>query len=53
MKQIFLHEPHFHSNEISNIKKCIKSGWVSTGGKFVKDFEEKYQILLTQNTQLH
>ena len=31
----------FHSNEISNIKKCIKSGWVSTGGKFVKDFERK------------
>lgn len=41
MKQIFLHEPYFHSDEIKNLKKCIKSGWVSTGGKFVKDFEKK------------
>jgi perosamine synthetase len=41
MKNIFLHEPYFFSNELKNISQCIKTGWVSTGGKFVKDFENK------------
>ena len=41
MKKIFLHEPHFLGKEISYIKSCIKSGWVSTSGNFVQEFEKK------------
>ena len=41
MKNIFLHEPYFFSNEIKNLSNCIKTGWVSTGGNFVNEFEKK------------
>tara|TARA_Y100000590_G_scaffold469250_1_gene655801 strand:+ start:463 stop:1656 length:1194 start_codon:yes stop_codon:yes gene_type:complete len=41
VKKIFLHEPHFLGKEISYVKSCIKSGWVSTSGKFVQEFEKK------------
>ena len=39
MKNIFLHEPFFFSDELKNVSECLKTGWVSTGGKFVKEFE--------------
>ena len=41
MSKIFLHEPHFFSDEIKNISRCIKTGWVSTGGQFVSEFENR------------
>jgi len=41
MSDILLHEPHFFSNEIKNISSCINSGWVSTSGNFVREFEHK------------
>ena len=40
MSNILLHEPYFFSDEIKNISNCIKTGWVSTGGNFVKRFED-------------
>ncbi len=36
-----LHEPYFDTNEINELKKCIKSGYVSTIGNYVKKFENK------------
>ena len=36
-----LHEPYFDRNEINELKKCIKSGYVSTIGNYVKKFENK------------
>ena len=38
---IDLHSPYIHKNAINYFKKCVKSGWVSTGGKFVSLFEKK------------
>ena len=37
---IFLHEPSFFKNELKFLKNCIKSGWVSTGGALVSQFEK-------------
>ena len=26
---------------LENLRECLESGWVSTGGRFVPEFEEK------------
>jgi perosamine synthetase len=36
-----LHEPTFAGNEIKYTEECIKTGWVSSAGKYVDLFEEK------------
>lgn len=36
-----LHEPTFEGNEWSYVKSCIDSGWVSSVGKYVDEFESK------------
>ncbi len=35
-----LHEPIFSKNDTANLKKCIKSTFVSTNGKFILKFEK-------------
>jgi dTDP-4-amino-4,6-dideoxygalactose transaminase len=47
MKNIFLHEPYLSSNEIKNLSNCVKTGWVSTGGPYVKELEKNIQIIKT------
>lgn len=37
----FLHEPEFIGNEWSYVKDCIDTGWVSSAGKYVDEFERK------------
>lgn len=32
-------EPGFGNAELENVVKCIKTGWISSQGKFVKEFE--------------
>lgn len=34
-----LHEPEFRGNEWSYVKECIDTGWVSSVGKYVDEFE--------------
>ena len=41
LKKLSLHEPSFSNDEITQVKKCIKSGIVSTAGKEVSLFEKK------------
>ncbi len=36
-----LHEPTFKGNEVKYLKDCIKTGYVSSIGQYVKKFEEK------------
>jgi len=36
-----LHEPRFEANEWSYLKRCLDSGWVSSAGPFVDEFEAK------------
>lgn len=42
MKHIGLSVPNLAVEEIvENLKECIESGWVSTGGRFITEFENK------------
>lgn len=36
-----LHEPEFSGNEWAYVKECIDTGWVSSVGKYVDEFERK------------
>jgi len=36
-----LHEPEFIGNELAYVKDCIDTGWVSSAGKYVDEFERK------------
>ncbi len=36
-----LHEPEFAGNEWAYTRQCIDTGWVSSAGKFVDDFEAR------------
>ena len=38
---IDLHSPSINKSAINYFKKCIKSGWVSTGGNYVTQFEKE------------
>ena len=37
--------PSFTKNELKNLTECITTKWISSAGKFVKDFEEKFSNL--------
>jgi perosamine synthetase len=41
-RQIRLSEPVITGNELKYIKECLDSGWVSSAGKFVDDFADKF-----------
>jgi perosamine synthetase len=36
-----LHEPNFTGNEWKYVKDCLDSGWVSSVGKYVSEYEQK------------
>jgi len=36
-----LHAPHISKNDIINVTKTLKSGWVSSSGKLINEFENK------------
>lgn len=38
---VALHEPEFRGNEWTYIKECIDTGWVSSVGKYVDEFERR------------
>tara|TARA_B100000787_G_scaffold167862_1_gene155431 strand:+ start:25299 stop:26453 length:1155 start_codon:yes stop_codon:yes gene_type:complete len=40
-KNIGLHEPKFNNKDLENVKKCVKSTFVSSAGKFIDQFEKK------------
>lgn len=37
-----VNEPIFYDKEIEYVTECIKTGWVSSSGGFVKEFEDKW-----------
>ena len=39
-KPVSLHEPCFSGNEWSYVKECLDTGWVSSMGKYVDQFED-------------
>lgn len=40
-RPIALHEPRFAGNENAYVRECIDTGWVSSVGKFVDEFERR------------
>ena len=40
---INLHSPSINKDAINYLKKCVKTGWVSTGGNLVTQFEKKIE----------
>ncbi len=40
-EKVALHEPYFGGNEWKYIKECLDTGWVSSVGKYVDQFEQK------------
>lgn len=40
-KQIQLSVPNLDMEIVDNLKECIETGWVSTGGRFITEFEQK------------
>ena len=41
MKMINLSVPNLSMDILDNLKECLESGWVSTGGRFIPEFESK------------
>ena len=41
MKMINLSVPNLSMDILENLKECLESGWVSTGGRFILEFESK------------
>lgn len=40
-KEIPLSVPNLNKNIVLNLAECIETGWVSTGGRFITEFERK------------
>jgi len=40
-KEIQLSVPNLNPDIVENLKECIETGWVSTGGRFISEFEQK------------
>lgn len=41
-KMIPIAEPNLDGNELKYLTECIKTNWISSTGKFVKEFERKF-----------
>ena len=41
MKNIELHEPQLNKEEEKNLIDCIRSGWISSSGKYINKFKNK------------
>ena len=58
LNKVQVSEPQFLGNEAIYLSDCIKSGWISSGGKYVKLFEKsfskfiksKYTLSVTSGT---
>lgn len=40
--KIPVNRPWFHGNEEKYLTECIKTGWISSEGPFIGEFEEKF-----------
>ncbi len=42
MQKIPVNEPAISKNALKYVTDCIKTGWISSSGQYLKDFEEKF-----------
>jgi aminotransferase in exopolysaccharide biosynthesis len=40
MREIPLSAPNLDEDIVENLRECVETGWISTGGRFIPDFEE-------------
>ena len=40
--KVYVNEPHLFGNEKKYLLKCLKDGFISSSGPFVKEFEKKF-----------
>jgi len=40
--EIPVYQPYFHGNEKLYVNQCLDSSWISSKGKFIGEFEEKF-----------
>ncbi len=45
-------KPYFGGNEITYLKECIKSNWISSQGKYINKFEKKFKEIFKTNYNL-
>jgi perosamine synthetase len=48
MKYIPVNRPLIRGNELNFVSDCIKSGWISAEGSYVKKFEKKFAKLVSR-----
>lgn len=48
-KTYALHEPEFSGNELQYVQDCIETGWVSSVGSYVNQFEEQLSVFTGVN----
>ena len=48
-RKIPVAEPDLGSEELENVTKAVKSGWISSKGKFIEEFEEGFVRYLKMN----
>lgn len=49
MKPISVNTPLLAGNELKYISECITTGWISSEGPFITEFEEKFSKYIGQN----
>ena len=45
MKKISLVQNNFDGNELKYVTRAIKTGWVSSQGPYIKNFENRFKII--------
>jgi len=41
-RQLHVYEPRLAGNELAYVKDCLESGWISSLGKYIPEFEQKF-----------
>ena len=42
MDHIPVNEPLLGSRELEYVSECVRTGWISSAGRFIEEFEEKW-----------
>ena len=41
-----VNEPYLGARELEYVSECVRTGWISSAGRFIEEFEEKMGGLL-------
>ncbi len=37
-----VNEPYLGARELEYVSECVRTGWISSAGRFIEEFEEKW-----------